>query len=324
MKIKKLQSGGMPPLFSTFTPVTVTNPYAGSDPMFMWLQNMSQRMVGGATSASGSSSSSASGGIGLKDTLSLLNTAGTRTVKLRPAQVAYLSFPIVPTGDIEGTVYMKDENGIQEPKKGIIVNLYKEGTLVGNKISEYDGYYSFPQTPLGHYTVKLDPDQSEDLELHQSKKIEIALTEPEQLEVRDIVLLPGAEEPEDATGPATTQRLYVVLTDEPEEHFNVPVPLTEVEEELPQWLESAPDLVPLLLARVVNPAQQKKVWHTKEKTVSQLLSEQTVGQYLSQKSAPQKSVKRGVKRGAKRGVKRGTKKGAKKGAKKVQKKYKKR
>ena len=62
----------MPPLFSTFTPVTVTNPYAGSDPMFMWLQNMSQRMVGGATSASGSSSSSASGGIGLKDTLSLL------------------------------------------------------------------------------------------------------------------------------------------------------------------------------------------------------------------------------------------------------------
>jgi hypothetical protein len=72
MKIKKLQSGGMPPLFSTFTPVTVTNPYAGSDPMFMWLQNMSQRMVGGAASASGSSSSSASGGIGLKDTLSLL------------------------------------------------------------------------------------------------------------------------------------------------------------------------------------------------------------------------------------------------------------
>jgi len=221
----------------------------------------------------------------VEDTLSLLNTVGTRTVKLRPAQVAYLSFPIVPTGDIEGTVYMKGEDGTQEPKKGIIVNLYKEGELVGNKISEYDGYYSFPQTPLGHYSVKLDPDQSEDLELHQAQKIEIDLTEPEQLEVRDMVLLPGAQEPQEeaADEPATVRKLYTVVTDEQEEHFNVPVALTEVEGELPQWLEETPDLVPLLSARVVDIAQQEALPHTPERTVTQLLGEQTVGQYLSQK-----------------------------------------
>jgi len=73
MKIKKLQAGGMPPLFSTFTPVTVTNPYAGVDPMFMWLQNTGALMNGTASAKKGSSSSSgSSGNPTLKDTMALL------------------------------------------------------------------------------------------------------------------------------------------------------------------------------------------------------------------------------------------------------------
>jgi hypothetical protein len=79
MKIKKLQSGGMPPLFSTFTPVTVTNPYAGVDPMFMWLQQMGANVVGGTSasarskaSSSSSSGSSSAGMPTMKDTMALL------------------------------------------------------------------------------------------------------------------------------------------------------------------------------------------------------------------------------------------------------------
>jgi hypothetical protein len=75
MKIKKLQAGGMPPLFSTFTPVTVTNPYAGVDPMFLWLQQMGANNAGGASASgakSSSSSSSASGMPTMKDTMALL------------------------------------------------------------------------------------------------------------------------------------------------------------------------------------------------------------------------------------------------------------
>lgn len=76
MKIKKLQSGGLPPLFTTFTPVTVTNPYAGVDPMLTWLQQMGTSMVGGASasggSSSSSSSSSSSGMPTMKDTMALL------------------------------------------------------------------------------------------------------------------------------------------------------------------------------------------------------------------------------------------------------------
>ena len=79
MKIKKLQSGGMPPLFSTFTPVTVTNPYAGVDPMFMWLQQIGANIVGGTSasarskaSSSSSGSSSSAGMPTMKDTMALL------------------------------------------------------------------------------------------------------------------------------------------------------------------------------------------------------------------------------------------------------------
>ncbi len=126
------------------------------------------------------------------DTLSLLNTAGTRTIKLRPAQVMYLSFPIVGTGDLEGTVYKVDAKGKRVPFRGALVNLYKDGQLVGNKVSEYDGYYSFPQVPLGTYQIRLDESQAKDLELHQQKTITVALKEIEQFEVRDMVLVPNA------------------------------------------------------------------------------------------------------------------------------------
>ena len=59
----------MPPLFSTFTPVTVTNPYAGVDPMLTWLQQTAAVVNGGA-SASGKSS--ADGMPTMKDTMALL------------------------------------------------------------------------------------------------------------------------------------------------------------------------------------------------------------------------------------------------------------
>ena len=141
---------------------------------------------------------------GIEDTLSLLNSAGTRTVKLRPAQVAYLSFPIIGTGDIEGTVYLQDESGKRKPFRGALVNLYKDGTLVNNKVSEFDGYYSFPQVPLGTYQIQLDPDQAAELELQQQKEITITLKDIEQLEVHDMVLVNNPAEQTVSETPSTT------------------------------------------------------------------------------------------------------------------------
>ena len=128
----------------------------------------------------------------VEDTLSLLNTAGTRTVKLRPAQVAYLTFPMVGTGDIEGTIYRQDATGKRTAARGLVVNLYKGEELVGKKVSEFDGYYSFSQIPLGNYTLKIDPEQAAELELRQSETVRVDLAEADQLELRDITVVPLA------------------------------------------------------------------------------------------------------------------------------------
>ena len=126
----------------------------------------------------------------VEDTLSLLNTAGTRNVKLRPAQVAYLSFPMVGTGDIEGTIYRQTPTGQRTAARGLVVNLYKAGVLVGKKVSEFDGYYSFSQIALGEYTLEIDPDQAAELELRQSETVRVDLAAAEQLELRDITVVP--------------------------------------------------------------------------------------------------------------------------------------
>jgi hypothetical protein len=125
----------------------------------------------------------------IHETLSLLSTTGDRTVMLRPAQIVYLDFPVVGTGDIEGTVFIQNDKGRKEAR-GIILKLYNSDTkeLLSSKISEYDGYYIFQQLPMGNYQIAIDEEQSKDLDLVQTKKVKVELNKFEQLEVRDIVL----------------------------------------------------------------------------------------------------------------------------------------
>lgn len=123
------------------------------------------------------------------ETLSLLSTSGDKTLMLRPAQIVYLDFPVVGTGDIEGSVFIQNDKGRRETR-GIILKLYNADTqeLLSSKISEYDGYYIFQQLPMGKYQIVMDEEQSKDLDLLQTKKVEVELNKFEQLEVRDIVL----------------------------------------------------------------------------------------------------------------------------------------
>ena len=123
------------------------------------------------------------------ETLSLLSATGDKTIMLRPAQIVYLDFPVVGTGDIEGSVFIQNDKGRKEAR-GIILKLYNADTkeLLSSKISEYDGYYIFQQLPMGNYQIAIDEAQSEDLDLVQNKEVKIVLNKFEQLEVRDIVL----------------------------------------------------------------------------------------------------------------------------------------
>ena len=125
----------------------------------------------------------------VQETLSLLSTSGDKTIMLRPAQIVYLDFPVVGTGDIEGSVFIQNDKGRREAR-GIILKLYNSDTkeLLSSKISEYDGYYIFQQLPMGKYQITIDEDQSKDLDLIQTKDVKVILNKFEQLEVRNITL----------------------------------------------------------------------------------------------------------------------------------------
>lgn len=123
------------------------------------------------------------------ETLSLLSTTGDKTVMLRPAQIVYLDFPVVGTGDIEGSVFIQNSKGRREAR-GIILKLYNADTkeLLSSKISEYDGYYIFQQLPMGNYQIAIDEAQSKDLDLVQDNELKVVLNKFEQLEIINIVL----------------------------------------------------------------------------------------------------------------------------------------
>lgn len=150
MKIKKLQTGGMPQLYSNFTPVTVTNPYAGVDPMLAWIQQAAGATAGGGTK---SSSSGSDGMPTMKDTLALLKDMKGLDTDVSAA-----------IASLQKSAYTASVFGSSED----LVMSYYNNLNLANKVAEskkaYDEAYDIVKnnggiqeaavTPDGHVIVK--------------------------------------------------------------------------------------------------------------------------------------------------------------------------
>ncbi len=80
-------------------------------------------------------------------------------VVARPGSVGQLLFPVVSTGEIDGTVFRAWTDGTQEAA-GVIVQLMSaDGELVRELKTAYDGFFLFDFVPPGDYTLRVDPDQ---------------------------------------------------------------------------------------------------------------------------------------------------------------------
>ncbi|MCG8566046.1 MAG: hypothetical protein MI747_13290 [Desulfobacterales bacterium] len=76
----------------------------------------------------------------------------------RPGHVNLLDIPVIPTGEVDGTLYIADGNGGKKALTHAPLQLIdKAGTVVGTTKSEYDGFYLFMKVPPGEYFVRLDP-----------------------------------------------------------------------------------------------------------------------------------------------------------------------
>ncbi|MBV8603129.1 MAG: hypothetical protein JO224_00435 [Pelomonas sp.] len=92
-------------------------------------------------------------------------TPGVRVLP-RPGRVELVEFPVVPTSEVEGTVWIVEAKG---RRRGIgaadveLVNL--QGEVVARCTSASDGYYLLHQVMPGRYHIRIAPEQAKRLKL---------------------------------------------------------------------------------------------------------------------------------------------------------------
>lgn len=77
-------------------------------------------------------------------------------IKPRKGVIETLDYPVVSAGEVEGTIYIKDDAGNSQPASFIEIKLIdKTGIEVQSVRSEFDGYYVFANVKPGVYKIKL-------------------------------------------------------------------------------------------------------------------------------------------------------------------------
>jgi hypothetical protein len=116
----------------------------------------------------------------LEDPFWLSAKKGVR-VDLRPGHVTQLDFPIIQTGEIDGTTYVRFDE-IEREASGVIVELIDaEGKLIQSVKSAYDGFFLMSKLPMGTYQLRISEEQIKALDLQPVKPIDITITDDKQM-----------------------------------------------------------------------------------------------------------------------------------------------
>lgn len=92
----------------------------------------------------------------------------------RPGHMEKLEFPVVTTGEIDGTITVKGTDGREEVLSNVEVEVVdSEGKIVRTTTTESDGFYLFEKVFPGEYTlrVKQDPDNPDNRNLQLNVEI---------------------------------------------------------------------------------------------------------------------------------------------------------
>lgn len=83
----------------------------------------------------------------------------------RPGRIHSADFPIVALSEVDGTVTFR-QDGKQRGVSGVRLQLRNaDGKIVAYSRTEIEGYYFFERVLPGNYTIELDPEQSQRLNL---------------------------------------------------------------------------------------------------------------------------------------------------------------
>jgi hypothetical protein len=127
----------------------------------------------------------------LEDPLWLPANEGVR-VDLRPGHTMQLDFPVIQTGEVDGTTYVKFGD-IEREISGIIVELLdEEGHVIQSTKTAYDGFFVLSKIPFGNYQLRVSDKQLEKLGVHSVETIDITITNEEQIaNGQNFVLIKG-------------------------------------------------------------------------------------------------------------------------------------
>lgn len=87
------------------------------------------------------------------------------SLALHPGVPATLDFPVITTGEIDGTVYRQGKDWSDPVSDAKIQLVDAHGKVVKETRSAYDGYYLFSFVPPGEYEIRADPRQVRRLNL---------------------------------------------------------------------------------------------------------------------------------------------------------------
>ncbi len=107
-----------------------------------------------------------------------------------PGNVHLFDFPVITTGEVDGTIYVVNREGKKTRLKNAEIQLLDEfGKEIQTIKSEFDGFYLFMKVPPGVYTVRVNPDnlRARGLQSTLAEKVEIG-PEGTVLNGLDIVL----------------------------------------------------------------------------------------------------------------------------------------
>ena len=83
----------------------------------------------------------------------------TKSIYIDPNQFKVVEIPVLPMGEVSGTVYL-ERDGRQRPLGRVLINIYHDdGRLFTQTMTEPDGYFINMQLPPGNYYLTPDIDQ---------------------------------------------------------------------------------------------------------------------------------------------------------------------
>ena len=116
----------------------------------------------------------------LDDPFWILPTEGYSVVP-RPGRTALIDFPVVPTGEVDGTIFLHSGESVKTVSNTQLQLMNSSEEVVQNVKSEFDGFYLFQLVPPGKYWVRISLEQIDRLSLKTPDPQEVVIDESETI-----------------------------------------------------------------------------------------------------------------------------------------------